>query len=140
MTSSEHSAGKSCLAPGKADRLPISKKNVVRDTARKMSNPSQHDWDEPLSSNSRPRILFIIDRPNWAHDFKTQNLARVLGHDYDILSRYQTEVTPHDLNHADLIVVYYWLQFKVMQSLLPWFECNRDKLLVGITSNWELKR
>ena len=105
-----------------------------------MSNPSQHDWDEPLSSNSRPRILFIIDRPNWAHDFKTQNLARVLGHDYDIRSRYQTEVTPDDLNHADLIVVYYWLQLKVMQSLLPWFGRNRDKLLVGITSNWELER
>ncbi len=105
-----------------------------------MNNPPQHDRDEPQRSNSRPRILFIIDRPNWAHDFKTQNLARVLGHDYDIRSRYQTEVTPDDLNHADLIVVYYWLQLEVMQSLLPEFERNRKKLLVGITSHWELER
>ena len=105
-----------------------------------MSNPSPHDQAEPQSSNSRPRILFIIDQPNWAHDFKTQNLARVLGNDYNILSRYQTEVTPDDLNRADLIVVYYWLQLKVMRSLLPSFERNRDKLLVGITSNWELER
>src|SRR5712692_6697863 len=105
-----------------------------------MSNPSPHDQAEPQSSNSRPRILFIIDQPNWAHDFKTQNLARVLGNDYDILDQGQTEVTPDDLNRADLIVVYYWLQLKVMRSLLPSFERNRGKLLVGITSNWELER
>jgi len=86
------------LGPAKQIDYRSPKKNVVRKAARKMSNPSPHDQAEPQSSNSRPRILFIIDQPNWAHDFKTQNLARVLGNDYDILSRYQTEVTPDDLN------------------------------------------
>jgi GT2 family glycosyltransferase/uncharacterized coiled-coil protein SlyX len=80
-----------------------------------------------------------VDIPNWAHDLKTQNLARALGNDYDIRKRYETEVTPDDLNQADLIVVYFWLQFRAMESLLPWFERNRDKLLVGICSHWELE-
>src|SRR2546423_3216612 len=77
------------------------------------------------SSPERPRILFIVDLPNWAHDGKTQNLARVLGNDYDIRKSYQAEVTPDDLNKADLIVVYYWLQLKAMKPLLPWFARNR---------------
>jgi glycosyltransferase involved in cell wall biosynthesis/GT2 family glycosyltransferase len=90
-------------------------------------------------ADTRPRILFIVDLPNWAHDFKTQNLTRVLGKDYDIRKKYQAEVTPDDLNQADLIVIYYWLQLNAMESLLPWFKRNRDKLLVGMCSNWELE-
>lgn len=77
--------------------------------------------------------------PNWAHDLKTKNLARALGNDYDIRKSYETEVTPDDLNQADLIVVYFWLQFRAMESLLPWLEQNRNKLLVGICSHWELE-
>jgi GT2 family glycosyltransferase/glycosyltransferase involved in cell wall biosynthesis/uncharacterized coiled-coil protein SlyX len=90
-------------------------------------------------SKSRPRILFIVDAPNWAHDFKTQNLARVLGDDYDIQKRYQTDVTAADLDRADLILVYYWLQFEVMQHLAPAFERYSEKVLVGVCSNWELE-
>src|SRR5256885_16810459 len=75
-----------------------------------------------LVSKSRPRILFIVDHPNWAHDFKTQNLARVLASDYDIQKRYQTEVTATDLHEADLILVYYWLQFEAMKPLAPSFK------------------
>jgi glycosyltransferase involved in cell wall biosynthesis len=96
--------------------------------------------DTPLSmSNSLPRILFIVDHPNWAHDFKTQNLARVLGNDFDIQKRYQTEVTATDLHDADLIVVYYWIQFEAMKRLAYLFERYSEKLLVGVCSNWELE-
>ena len=90
-------------------------------------------------SKSRPRILFIVDHPNWAHDFKTQNLARVLANDYDIQKRYQTEVTSTDLHEADLILVYYWLQFEAMKPLVPSFKRYSEKVLVGVCSNWELE-
>jgi GT2 family glycosyltransferase/glycosyltransferase involved in cell wall biosynthesis/RES domain-containing protein len=91
-------------------------------------------------SKSRPQILFIVDHPNWAHDFKTQNLARVLGNDYDIQKRYQTEVTAADLDRADLILVYYWLQLEfALKPLASSFERYSEKLLVGICSNWELE-
>ena len=90
-------------------------------------------------SKSRPRILFIVDVPNWAHDLKTQNLARVLGNDYDIQKRYQTEVTAADLHEADLIVVYYWLQLERMKHLASSFKQYSEKVLVGVCSNWELE-
>jgi GT2 family glycosyltransferase/glycosyltransferase involved in cell wall biosynthesis/uncharacterized coiled-coil protein SlyX len=87
----------------------------------------------------RPRILFVVDHPNWAHDFKTQNLARVLANDYDIQKRYQAEVTATDLDGADLILVYYWLQFEAMKPLTASFKQYSEKLLVGVCSNWELE-
>ena len=90
-------------------------------------------------SKTRPRILFIVDHPNWAHDFKTQNLARVLAHDYDIQKCYQTEVTATDLDRADLILVYYWIQFEAMKPLASSFKQHSEKLLVGVCSNWELE-
>jgi len=101
---------------------------------------SDPDASSSPGINSSPRILFIVDSPNWAHDFKTRNLARVLGHDYDIRKVFQTEVTADDLKQADLIVVYYWLQLKALGPLLPSLERNREKVLVGICSSWELER
>jgi glycosyltransferase involved in cell wall biosynthesis/GT2 family glycosyltransferase len=113
----------------------VSRRTTVNDqAAESITSPAL------TAAKACPRILFIVDLPNWAHDFKTQNLARVLGKDFDIRKRYQAEVTPDDLNQADLIVVYYWLQLRAMKTLLPWFKLNRDKLLVGICSNWELER
>jgi len=85
-----------------------------------------------------PRILFIVDAPNWAHDYKTINLMRALGKDRELQKRYQSEVTADDLNQADLIVVYYWLQLEARPDLRAAFERNRHKLLVGICSHWEL--
>ncbi len=90
-------------------------------------------------SKTRPRILFIVDHPNWAHDFKTLNLARVLANDYDIQKRYQSEVTDTDLQGADLILVYYWLQFEAMRPMAASFQQYSEKLLVGVCSNWELE-
>ena len=86
-----------------------------------------------------PQILFIVDRPNWAHDFKTRNLMRLLGSEYDIRLRYQSEVTEEDIHEATLIVIYYWLQFNALQSLAPALRRNRHKLLIGISSAYELE-
>jgi glycosyltransferase involved in cell wall biosynthesis len=88
---------------------------------------------------ARPRILFIVDAPNWAHDFKTRNLARVLGNDYDIQKHYQTELTAADLDRADLILVYYWYQFEAMERLDASFRKHRQKLLIGVCSHAEIE-
>ena len=86
-----------------------------------------------------PQILFIVDRPNWAHDFKTRNLMRLLGSAYDIRLRYQAEVTEEDIGEATLIVIYYWLQFNALQPLVPALRRNRHKILIGISSGYELE-
>lgn len=85
-----------------------------------------------------PQILFIVDRPNWAHDFKSRNLMRLLGSEYDFRLCYQSDVTEDDLNQATLIVLYYWLQFRALQPLTSVLKRNRHKLLVGISSSFEL--
>lgn len=85
------------------------------------------------------QILFIVDRPNWAHDFKTRNLMRLLGSEYDIRLRYQADVTEQDIDEATLIVLYYWLQIKALQPLAPALRRNRHKLLIGICSSYELE-
>ncbi len=86
-----------------------------------------------------PQILFIVDRPNWAHDFKTRNLMRLLGSTYDIRLCYQSQVTEEDIHEATLIVIYYWLQFNALQPLAPALRRNRHKLLLGISSSYELE-
>jgi len=88
---------------------------------------------------SATQILFIVDRPNWAHDFKTRNLMRLLGTAYDIRLRYQSEVTEEDIHEATLIVIYYWLQFNALQRVAPTLRRNRHKLLLGISSSYELE-
>jgi glycosyltransferase involved in cell wall biosynthesis len=86
-----------------------------------------------------PQILFIVDRPNWAHDFKTRNLMRQLGSAYETRLRYQSEVTEEDIHDADLIVIYYWLQLNALQPLATALRRNRHKLLIGISSSYELE-
>ena len=48
------------------------------------------DSAEPFQ---RPVVLCIVNRPNWAHDRKTDALARALGGAYEIVKRYQAEVS-----------------------------------------------
>ena len=90
-------------------------------------------------SSARPRIVFVVDMPNWAHDFKTENLRRVLGNEFEIRKCYQSDLTEEDLDQADLILVYYWLQLERLPHLAHAFRRNRNRLLVGVTSNWELE-
>jgi glycosyltransferase involved in cell wall biosynthesis len=86
----------------------------------------------------RPKLLFIVDLPGWAHDFKTMNLTKYLQDNYHIAKCYQKDVTRDDLDAADLILVYAWTQFAAMQHLLPDFERNRKKLLIGICSHYSV--
>ncbi|UCF68810.1 MAG: glycosyltransferase, partial [Acidobacteriota bacterium] len=87
----------------------------------------------------RPRILFVIDAPGWAHDFNTRNLARALGEEFEIVGRYQSRLTAEDLDAAELVFVYYWPQVELLRRLGTAFERNRHKLVVGICSHYELE-
>jgi FkbM family methyltransferase len=87
-----------------------------------------------------PHLLFIVDSPNWAHDFKTDHIMRALKDSYLMRKRCQSEVDACDIAWADLIVAFYWKQFndENMQRLMPVFRENRRKLLIGISSHQEL--
>src|SRR5436190_11879488 len=93
----------------------------------------------PEILSSVPRVLFIVDRPNWAHDFKTRNLMRLLADGYDIRLRYQDEVNEADIDQANLVLIYYWLQLRALEPLADAFRRNRQKLLIGISSSYELE-
>ncbi len=85
-------------------------------------------------------VLFIVDQPGWAHDFKTDNLIRRLGDRFNMTKRYEDKVTADDIARADLVVLYYWRQFNHsnMPGLLDEFIQNRHKLLIGICSHQEM--
>ena len=87
-----------------------------------------------------PHVLFLVDSPNWAHDFKADHLMRALKDGYLMRKRCQSEVAASDIAWADLIVAFYWKQFndENMQRLIPAFRENRHKLLIGISSHQEL--
>lgn len=104
-----------------------------------MQAPQNTPGNRHISSSVRPRVLFIVDAPNWAHDSKTGNLIRTLGNDYGIRKLYQAEVSAADLDQADLILVYYWFQFESMQRLATAFGRNRHKLLLGVCSHSEIE-
>jgi len=84
-------------------------------------------------------VLVVVGAPNWAHDHKTRSLQRVLGGEYQILKRFHSELTEADLDSADLILVYFWMQFGSLKHLETAFTRNRRKLLVGVCSHFELE-
>jgi glycosyltransferase involved in cell wall biosynthesis len=92
-----------------------------------------------MTKSPSPKVLFIVGAPNWAHDYKTRSLQRTLGGKYQILKRFQSDLTEADLDSADLILVYFWLQFGSMKHLEAAFMRNRRKLLVGVCSHFELE-
>ena len=91
-------------------------------------------------SEHMPHVLFIVDSPNWAHDFKTDHIMRSLNDSYFMRKRCQSDVDASDIRWADLIVVFYWKQFnhENMQRLMPVCQENKHKLLIGISSHQEL--
>jgi glycosyltransferase involved in cell wall biosynthesis len=86
----------------------------------------------------RPVVLCIVDRPHWAHDRKTDALASALGGSYEIVKRYQTEVTAGDLERADCVLLYYWLQVERLGHLREELRSLRERLVIGICSHYEL--
>jgi glycosyltransferase involved in cell wall biosynthesis len=89
-------------------------------------------------SDSRPVVLCIVDQRGWAHDRKTQALAVALEDEYRLVTRYQSEVSEADIDEADLVLVYYWLQIDRLPHLRPTFERVRDRLMIGVCSEFEL--
>lgn len=92
-----------------------------------------------MTESSSPKVLVIVGAPNWSHDYKTRNLQRMLGGEFQILKRFQSDLTEADLDSADLILVYFWMQFGRMKQLEAAFMRNRRKLLVGVCSHFELE-
>jgi glycosyltransferase involved in cell wall biosynthesis len=86
----------------------------------------------------RPVVLCIVDRPNWAHDRKTDALARALAGSYEIAKRYQAEVSAGDLERADCVLLYYWLQVERLPHLREALRRVRDRLVLGVCSHNEL--
>jgi glycosyltransferase involved in cell wall biosynthesis len=89
-------------------------------------------------SLQRPTVLFVVNRPNWAHDRKTDALARVLGGSYEIVKRYQAEVSAADLERADCVLLYFWLQVEQISLPREALRRVRDRLVIGICSHYEL--
>jgi glycosyltransferase involved in cell wall biosynthesis len=90
------------------------------------------------SSSPRPTVLCLVDKPLWAHCRKTDALAKALDDRYDIVKRYQAEVTAADIERSDLVLLYYWLQVDRLGVLREVLERKRDRLLIGICSHSEL--
>lgn len=88
-----------------------------------------------VEDRRRPTVLCVVDRPGWAHDRKTDALARSLADRYEIRKRFQSEVTAEDLESADSALLYYWMQ---IDRLGPLRDKLPKRLFVGICSHLEL--
>lgn len=112
---------------------------IPADVALEKIAPCPRGLLRQMTKSPGPQVLVVVDSPNWSHDYKTRNLQRTLGGEYQILKRFQSDLTEADLEGADLILVYYWLQFDRMKHLEAAFMRNRRKLLIGVCSHFELE-
>lgn len=87
----------------------------------------------------RPRVLAIADRPGWAIDAKTKNLQRLLTPRFDIVARFQHEVTEADIASADLVLIFYWLEFLKIPLSEATLSRHARRLIIGICSHFELE-
>ena len=92
-----------------------------------------------MSDIHLPRILAIADRPGWAIDRKTQNLRRVLEGRFEVVQRFQHDVTESDVNAADIVLIFYWLQIATLPLPESVLARRSDRLLIGICSHIELE-
>jgi glycosyltransferase involved in cell wall biosynthesis len=100
-------------------------------------------WRSPFTLHSaeplrRPVVLCVVNCPNWAHDRKTDALARALSGSYEIVKRYQAEVSAADFESADCVLLYFWLQVGQMNQPGEVLRKLRDRLVMGICSHHEL--
>jgi glycosyltransferase involved in cell wall biosynthesis len=94
--------------------------------------------ERSLTSRRRPVVLCVVDRPRWAHDRKTDALARALAGSYEIVKRYEADLSAGDLERADCVLFYYWMQVDRSRHLRPALERLRGRLMIGICSHFEL--
>ena len=92
------------------------------------------------SKKIKRKILFIVDAPNWAHDYKTINLQSQLSGQYDIEKCFCDNVQVENIENADIVVIYYWGQLLNgnMQKLLSTLKRNKHKVVLGICSHHEM--
>jgi glycosyltransferase involved in cell wall biosynthesis len=95
----------------------------------------------PLSRepDGTPTVLCVVDRRGWAHDRKTDALARELAGRFRIVKRYASDVVAEDLETSDLVLLYYWMQFGKLGKLADILRARWERLLIGICSQFELE-
>ena len=92
-----------------------------------------------MSDVHLPRILAIADRPGWAIDRKAQNLRRVLARRFEIVQRFQHDVTESDVNAADIVLIFYWFQIAKLPLPESVLARRSDRLVIGICSHREME-
>ena len=92
-----------------------------------------------MSTRRTPTILAVADRAGWAIDRKASNLRRVLAGRFDVVVRYQHEVSESDLETADLVLIFYWLELLKMALPEAALERCAERLVIGICSHRELE-
>ena len=85
-----------------------------------------------------PHVLAIADRPGWAIDNKTQNLRRALEGRFEIVERFQGDVTEADIDAAEIVLIFYWLEIAKMHVPDSALDRAHDRLVIGICSHFEL--
>jgi glycosyltransferase involved in cell wall biosynthesis len=113
------------------------------------SSPRRKHWIEwPVTNpetrttsviDARPLVLCIVDRPDWAHDRKTRALTTALAGQYRLVTRFRSEVSDTDIDEAHLVLVYYWLVIDQLSRLKRAFNRARDRLMLGVCSEYELE-
>ena len=91
-----------------------------------------------MTERRLPRILAIADRPGWAIDSKTQNLQLALAGRFDIVKRFQHEVSEDDIGAADIVLIFYWLELLKMPLPESVLAERSQRLLIGICGHAEL--
>ena len=92
-----------------------------------------------MDNFAKSKILFIVDTPKWAHDIKTENIKKHLGSDFHIIKKFESDLEAGDIERADLVLVYYWRQFRGLKRFSKLFMRYGNKLVVGICSHHELE-
>ncbi|HEV8240616.1 MAG TPA: glycosyltransferase [Thermoanaerobaculia bacterium] len=128
----------------RVDTMPLPAKAELRvarsDDELDASSPrTEHCVVWPKKKSEPPRIVCVVDRPHWAHDRKTDALARALAGSHRLVKRFQAELTADDLERADGVLFYYWLQVQRLPHLRRTLGALRDRVLIGVCSHYELE-
>jgi glycosyltransferase involved in cell wall biosynthesis len=98
----------------------------------------QTNANPSILPNRKPRLLFCVDMPGWAHDIKTTNLMKYLTPSIETRKRFHENITPDDFAWADAVLIYFWMQIPKLQ---PVFQNHLSGKITfgGICSHIELE-
>ncbi|MFQ6026767.1 MAG: glycosyltransferase [Dehalococcoidia bacterium] len=84
----------------------------------------------------KPRILMVVDSPNWAFDFSARQIARHLADQFAFRFLYVDEQLPYAPENYDLIQVFFWGEKHHARYHPP-----RSKVIKEISSHrWEFEQ